>query len=341
MKGQRGIDDYLQKIHQNINSIVLEPTSQLEVRNTIEELLTKSSSRHDNVSNTLLKSLSVSLTYPLTLIFNQSFESGIFPDIMKLAEVIPLYKNKVIDRLVNYRPISLLMTMSKLLEKLMYKRVYAFINKYDILYKSQYGFCSHHLCEQAIQELLGKILQAREDGDQATSIFLDLSKALDTLDHKVLLAKLGRYGIHGLALSWFTSYLQDRSLVAKVPVSHSKIMYSKKFNIKYGTAQGSCLDPLLFIIFCNDIYLLDTYGSQMLFAYDTTLFNKHQSAKYLELFLTHDMEVLSEWFIANKLSLNMTKTVLMYFGKKDENLNISLDNTIIPRVKKTINSMEL
>ena len=222
--------------------------------------------------------------------------------------------------------------MSKLLEKLMYKRVYSFINKYDILYRSQYGFHNHRSCEQAIQELLGKILQVREDGDNAASIFLDLLKAFDTLDHKVLLAKLEKYGICGPALNWFTSYLQDRSLVTKVHISHSKIMYSKKFNIEYGTAQGSCLGPLLFIIFCNDIYLLDTYGRLILFADDTTLFNKHQSAKYLEFTLTHDMEVLCKWFKANKLSLNMTKSVLMYFGKKDENLNTSLNNTIIPRV---------
>ena len=198
---------------------------------------------------------------------------------MKLAEVILLYKNKAIDQLVNYRPISLLMMMSKLLEKLMYKRVFSFINRYDILYRSQYGFHSHHLCEQATQELLGRILQAKEDGHKVASIFLDLSKAFDTLDHDVLLLKLERYGIHSPSLNWFTSYLQDRSLVAKVPVSHSKIVYSKKYNIEYGMAQGSCLGPLLFIIFCNDIYLLDTYGSLVLFADDTTLFNKHQSTK--------------------------------------------------------------
>ena len=126
---------------------------------------------------------------------------------MKLAEVIPLYKTKATDQLVNYRPISLLMMMSKLLEKLMYKRVFSFINRYDILYRRQYGFCSHRSCEQATQELLGRILQAKEDGHKVASIFLDLLKAFNTLDHNVLL---------------LTSYLQDRSLVAKVPVSHKK-----------------------------------------------------------------------------------------------------------------------
>ena len=146
------------------------------------------------------------------------------------------------------------MTMSKLLEKLMYKRVFPFISRYDILYRSQYWFHSHCSCEQTIQELLGRILQAKEDSHKAASIFLDLSKVFNTLDHDVL-SKLERYGIHGPSLNLFTSYLQGRSLVAKVQVSHSKIVYSKKFNIDYGTAQGSCLGLLLFIIFCNDIYI--------------------------------------------------------------------------------------
>ena len=151
------------------------------------------------------------------LLFNQSTGSGVFLNIMKFAEVIPLYKNKATDQLINYRPISLLMMISKLLEKLMYKRVYAFINKYNILFKSQYGVCSHRSYEQDVQELLGKILQAREDGHKAARIFLDLSKAFDTLDHSVLLLKLERYGIHSPALNWFNKidYLWPNSSIAQ------------------------------------------------------------------------------------------------------------------------------
>ena len=113
---------------------------------------------------------------------------------MKTAEVIPLYKNKAADQLVNYRPISLLLTMSKVLEKIVYKRVISFLDKHNILYSSQYRFHSHQSCEQAVQELLAKILQSREDNHQTASVFMDLSKALDTLNHSLLLEKIERYG---------------------------------------------------------------------------------------------------------------------------------------------------
>ena len=109
---------------------------------------------------------------------------------MKLAEVIPLYKNKAMDHLINYRPILLLITISKVLEKIMYKRVVKFIDKSGILYKSQYGFQSQHSCEQAVQELLAKILHSQEDGHKTASIFMDLLKAFDMLNHNLLLQKM-------------------------------------------------------------------------------------------------------------------------------------------------------
>ena len=130
-------------------------------------------------------------------------------------------------------------------------------------------------------------------------------------------------------MKWFTSYLEERSLVAKIQVLSNKIVYSKKYNIVYGTAQGSCLGPLLFILFCNDVYLLDTYGSLILFT-DDTLFNKYRSVQGLRVTLTHDMEILSDWCSVNKLSLNMTNTMLMYFGKSSTNFEICVNNTNIP-----------
>ena len=184
---QHNIDDYLNQIPRTLNSVVINGITQQEVERTIDALPNKSSSGCDNVSNTLLKSLKSSISYPLFLIFTQSFNSGVFPTKMKEAEVIPLYKSKEPDHVLNYHSISLLMTISKLLEKLMYKRIYRFLDKNNILYQSQYGFRHQRSCEQAIQEMIGKVLQAKEEGLQCALIFLDLSKAFNTLDHTVLL----------------------------------------------------------------------------------------------------------------------------------------------------------
>ena len=140
--GVNTIDYYLGKIPSNINSIVMHPTSQKEIEQLLTKLPNKTSHGHNMISNTLLKSLCKSISLPLSCIFNQSIAQGIFPDQMKIAEVVPLYKGKSTDELVNYRPISLLLTISKLLEKIIYKRLIKFIDKYKILYESQYGFHS-------------------------------------------------------------------------------------------------------------------------------------------------------------------------------------------------------
>ena len=213
----------------------------------------------------------------------------------------------------------------------MHKRVIKFLDQHNILYSSQYGFRNHRSCEQACQELLAKILQAREDNLQIASVFMDLSKAFDTLNHKLLLRKMERYGIRGIALDWFTSYLKDRTLVAKVLVSTNVVAYSKLYNIDYGTAQGSCLGPLLFIIFCNDIYLQELYGSLILFADDTTLYNQHRNNNYLNFMLNHDLGVLNNWFKVNQLSLNPNKSVIMHFNGHNPTLNVKIDGTVIPR----------
>ena len=258
-----------------MNSLVLHPTTQSEVEKLIKNLPNKSSSGHDKVINTLLKGLSSSISYPLTIIYNWSISQGIFQNFMKVAEVILLYKGKETDKVVNYHPISPLMTISKVLEKIVYARVYSFLETNGILYESQYGFRNKWSCEQAITELLGHILQAKEIGHSSATIFLDLSEAFDTLSHKVVLKNLDHYGIRGIMNNWFESYLSERSLKATVSVSSNKTVYSEKFNISYGTAQGSCLGPLLFTLSCNDIHLIPMYGQLILFADDTTLFNHH------------------------------------------------------------------
>ena len=166
---------------------------------------------------------------------------------MKTADVVPLYKGKSRYEVENYRPISLLITISKLLEKIVYRRVYDFLISSNQLYESQYGFRSNHACEHAIGEFISEVVKNNQVGKTTAGLFLDLSKAFDTLEHTVIFKKLETYGIRGKALDWFKSYLNNRKLRMKCRMSSSsKETRSKLFNITMGTPQGSCLGPLIF-----------------------------------------------------------------------------------------------
>ena len=173
---------------------------------------------------------------------------------MKITEIIPLFKRGSKQLIENYRPISLLITLSKLLEKCIYQRVYKFLDTNNIFFKKQYGFRAKNSCEHAIQDLCGNIISNKEQGLQTAAIFLDLSKAFDTISHDILLKKLDIYGIRGICNKWFESYLTKRTIQVKCKtLSSNNIETSSRYQIKHGTAQGSCLGPLLFNIFCNDI----------------------------------------------------------------------------------------
>ena len=189
------IHEYISRIPRQLNSIVLRPTTVQEIDKIIQDLPNKSSHGHDELSNITLKALRTSITFPLCHIFNQSLIDGMFPEKMKWAEIIPLYKGKSMDLTINYHPISLLITTSKVLEKVIYTRVYSFLETNNTLFSSQYGFRSKCSCEQAIMELVGYMLQAKNKKEECACMFLDLSKAFDTLDHSILLKKLNNYGI--------------------------------------------------------------------------------------------------------------------------------------------------
>ena len=162
------------------------------------------------------------------------------------------------------------------------------------MFDSQYGFRTKQSCEHAISELISRLLHSKEDRKKSSVLFLDLSKAFDTLNHSILLQKLDLYGIHGNQLIWFESYLQGRRLSVKVNTLSNKIEYSDTYGITYGAAQGSCLGPLLFIIFCNDIHLLPLIGTLILFADDTTLINSSKHKVYLEYSMWHDLKLLDD-----------------------------------------------
>ena len=163
-------------------------------------------------------------------------------------------------------------------------------------------------------ELTAEILKSKENNLHTASVFLDLSKAFDTLDPKILIKKLEKYGLRGVVLNWFESYLTNRQLRVKCEVSkENKTQYSNLYDVEYGAPQGSCLGPLLFLLFTNDLYLNIEHCSAILFADDTTLYKSHRNTRYLKWCTEQDLKTISDWFKANKLTLNLEKTEYIFF----------------------------
>ena len=328
---------YTAKIPTHQNSIYLEPTSETEINNLINNLPSKKSSGTDNVDNILLKELKPFLLSPLTSLFNESLTTGQFLTSMKTAKVIPLYKNKCKEETTNYRPISLLLTVSKILEKIMYKRVYGFLTSTNQLYASQYGFRKKHGCDHAVGELISNISKGIEQGKLTAGVFLDLSKAFDSLEHSTIFHKMELYGLRGTCLEWFRSYLKDRKLQVSCRMADSGELSNLGWhNVEYGTAQGSCLGPLIFLIFCNDLQMHLMFLNCIQFADDTTLYITYSNIKYIRFCLEHDLLTMQDWFLANKLTLNIGKSVCILFGKhNNQKLEIQLGGITIPQSRLT------
>ena len=199
----------------------------------------------------------------------------------------------------------------------MYTQVYNFLIDTGQIYNNQYGFRSGHSCKHAVGELVSTVLKGFQKKEFTLGLFLDLSKVFDMLDQKILLEKLCKYGIRETALNWFASYLSDQKIRVKCMVtSTGKIEYSNYESITYGAPQGSCLGPLIYLIFSNDLALCLEHCNSIMFADDTTLYQTHKSLRYLKWCLQEDMETLTDWFKANKLTLNLDKTACVLFKKK-------------------------
>ena len=332
-KSKKDLNYYLNKIPRCEMSIFLHPVTEAEVSKLIDKLEPKKSSGYDNINNVLLKELKQIVSRPLTTIFNNSMVEGIFPDKMKKAKVIPLHKGKNRDETTNYRPISLLLTMSKILEKIMHVRVYKFLCDTKQLYASQYGFRKHHACDQAVGELVAVIAKGMQQKKLTAGVFLDLSKAFDSLELSTTFKKMEKYGLRGCCLSWFKSYLTDRKMSVSCKTSESgDIVNSEEYEVDYGTPQGSVLGPLIFLIFCNDLHLHLIFLSCIQFADDTTLYVSHTSIDYIRFCLEHDLEILHDWFLANKLTLNINKSTVILFGNHGgQKLKVHIDSIAIPQ----------
>ena len=161
----------------------------------------------DNISPSVIKNIMPIIAQPLANIFNMSLSTGIFPDALKIARVVPIFKSDDKTLVNNYRPISVLPIFSKLLEKIVFKRLTSYMEAFNFLTDKQYGFREKHSTYMALVELLDRISEEIDDKKFSLGVFIDLSKAFDTINHKVLLSKLDLYGIRGVAHKWSSSFL--------------------------------------------------------------------------------------------------------------------------------------
>ena len=283
----------------------------------------------------ILKDACQPLSKPLAILLNKSVQSGIYPSKLKHAKIIPVFKNEDESDPNNYRPISLLSVFNRIFEKLMYKRLKSFIDKYDILSKSQYGFRENCSTQHALIDIVNKIQLNFDKKLYSCGIFIDLKKAFDTVDHDILLYKLEHYGIRGIANSWFCSYLKNRRQTAQVGPYISKTEVSS-----CGVPQGSVLGPLLFLLYINDISYSSNQFNFFLFADDTNLLYADKNLRSLELTVNKELTSVCIWLMANKLSLNTKKSNFVIFRPYQKRMNLDVTIKLFDHDKNSLILLE-
>ena len=265
-----------------------------------------SSPGNAGISPKILKLAPDILVPVYTALFNSCIEKGIVPHEWKSAIVSPLFKNKGVNSdMNNYRGISVLSPLSKVFEKLLNEQIVAYLDKHNILFEGQHGFRKGHSCETALHELITDINTARDKRLTSMLLFIDYRKAFDTVDSNLLLLKLFHYGFDNSALKLIADYFANRSQSTKV---NGKL--SGSASIPLGVPQGSCLGPLFFLIFINDLaYLLEGLQSK-LFADDTTIYSSGPILSGVIVDFQKRIKPLGSWCALNRLDITWSRLML-------------------------------
>uniref|UniRef100_A0A8C6KUZ5 Reverse transcriptase domain-containing protein n=1 Tax=Nothobranchius furzeri TaxID=105023 RepID=A0A8C6KUZ5_NOTFU len=315
-------------ITRNINSMFLDKVEQQEIRNVVKNCGSKRSSDCDDLDMVTVKAIIESVTEPFTYICNLPLSTGIFPNLMKNAKVVPLFKSGDKHSFTKYRPVSLLPQFSKILQKVFASWLDKFIDKNKILNHEQSGFRTKHSTAMAVMDLVDKLLSAIDNKNYFVSVFSDLKKAFDVIDHSRLLLKLHWFGISGVAHQWVNSYLDNRKQFVQINDAIS--------DIHYGVPQGSVLGPKLFIMFINDLVNVSHILGTVLFADDTPLFYSGLNIHEVTQVINSELVKVKKWFDINRLSLNLNKTNFILFNnKRSRDVSLTIDGMEIQRVKET------
>lgn len=266
-----------------------------------------------DLNSRIIKEISDILAYPLTIIINECFARGVFPDALKISKVIPLFKKGDPQLLDNYRPISIIPIFAKLIEILLKARVTQYFENNSLLCSCQFGFRNNYSTTKAIMQIVSDIVQGLEEGKHSAITMCDLTKAFDCIAHDRLLDKMNIYGIRGLPLELFKSYLKGRSQCVVINCKQSECVH-----VNHGVPQGSVLGPLLFIIYINDLYKFLLPNKCVMFADDTTLICSDKILKNLLHCSKEMVKKAEDWFTINKLKLNQQKTQEIIFSSHSD-----------------------
>ena len=309
-----------------------------QVREAIGRLKTSKSFGYDGISSYFLKLAMPFIEDSLVYLFNTSPETSQFPDPWKIARVSPIFKDVDKTEKSNFRPISVLPVVSRLFEKLVFNQLYQYLNDNCFINSNQSGFKELHSTVTCLFENTDDWYSGIDTENLADMVFVDLKKALDTVDHQILCGKLESYGALLRELAWFGSYLSNRVQYCRINGVDSQIE-----NINIGVPQGSCLGPLRFLVYINDLPRAIKNSTTSMYADDMSLFLKSKDLSRLNEALNEDLSRLHAWLISSKLSLNVAKTQSMLVStkaerkaldKSNQNLQVSINGTEVEVVRK-------
>jgi hypothetical protein len=306
-----------------------------QMKKSLNSVNVNKSTGLDSMSAKFLRIATPVLARHLCKVINISISTGVFPDLWKHAKIIPIYKSGKCTDMNNYRPISILAILSKIIESHVHNAFYEFLCSFNLISIHQSGFRKNHSCETGLAALISKWHRHIDNNDMIGCINIDLRKAFDLINHDILLKKLKIYGCDALTVAWFTSYLKDRKQAVFIERTLSSMSY-----INHGVPQGSILGPLLFVLFINDLPLALKYSFIHMYADDTSLYVIGKDLNEINRMLNSELINVSEWFSHNNLVINETKTNCMLICTQqrrslllDSNLTIFINGSVISNVE--------
>ena len=300
------------------NMSTLSPTNEEEIIYIVKNMNLVGGG-HDNLNVKLFRSTYTSIITEILHFLNVCLKESTFPRLLKLAVVKPIFKTGSKQHFNNYRPISLLPVMSKLLEKIIYNRLNDHLITNEIINNKQFGFRKGMGTYMPILLIQEKITNAFENNHILCGLYLDIRKAFDTVNIDILLNKIKRYGITNKAYDMISSYLKERTQSVQIGQTRSKTL-----EIEMGVPQGSILGPLLFILYINDFPHISKEITAYLYADDTAVFIEGTNESSLQNTVDIVMPKISEWFTANQLSINTDKTCYQIYSKRKDKKEIKL-----------------